>query len=100
MPYRVLISAEELRSGVQRLAGEISAAYGDGVLLVAVLKGSVPFLADLVRELTIVPELDFLAISHFAEGTGRVRIVKDLEVDICGRDVILVEDIVDTGLTL
>jgi hypoxanthine phosphoribosyltransferase len=79
------------------------------VVLVAVLKGSVPFLSDLVRRMTISPEIDFLAISSYGrtrpgggpeQGSGRVRIVKDLEVDIAGRDVVLVEDIVDTGLTL
>lgn len=100
MPARVLISAEDLRGAVQRLASEISEAYDDGVVLVAVLKGSVPFLADLVRFLTIVPEIDFLAISTYAPGTGRVRLVKDLEIDVAGRDVVLVEDVVDTGLTL
>jgi hypoxanthine phosphoribosyltransferase len=100
VPARVLISAEELRSAVKRLAGELSDAYNDGVVLVAVLKGSVCFLADLVRQLTITPEIDFLAVSSYAPGTGRVRLVKDLEVDIFDRDIVLIEDIVDTGLTL
>lgn len=97
---RVLIPRHELRSGVIRLGREISDAYDDGVVLVAVLKGSVPFLADLVRAMSIVPVIDFLAISAYAPDTGRVRLVKDLEIDIAGRDVVLVEDIVDTGLTL
>ena len=70
------------------------------MLLVAVLKGSVLFLADLVRQLTVPVEIDFLAISSYAPDTGRVRLVKDLDTDIAGRDVVLVEDMVDTGLTL
>jgi hypoxanthine phosphoribosyltransferase len=78
----------------------MSSAYPDGVLLIGVLKGSVPFLADVTRAMTIPTEVDFLAISAYAEGTGRVRIVKDLEAVIAERDVVLVEDIVDTGLTL
>ena len=91
---------EEIQAAVRRLAAELSAAYGDGVVLVAVLKGSLVFLADLVRHMTVLAEVDFLAISPYAPGTGRVRIVKDLETDICGRDVVLVEDVIDTGLTL
>ena len=69
-------------------------------MLIAVLKGAVPFLADLVRKLRIVPLVDFLAISAYAPDSGRVRIVKDLDLDVFDRDVVLVEDIVDTGLTL
>lgn len=100
MRPRPLIAPAELQAGVARVAAAVSEAYTDGVVLVAVLKGSVPFLADLVRALTVASEVDFMAISAYAPGTGRVRIVKDLEIDLFDRHVLLVEDIVDTGLTL
>ncbi|MDQ6617223.1 MAG: hypoxanthine phosphoribosyltransferase [Actinomycetota bacterium] len=94
-----LIGPAELQAAVTRLGRELTTAYPDGVLLIGVLKGSVPFLADLIRAVGCDLTVDFLAISAYAEGTGRVRILKDLETDIWGRDVVLVEDLVDTGLT-
>ena len=97
---RITVPTHELHGGVARVAGELSAGHGDGVLLVSVLKGSVVFLSDLVRAMTVVPEIDFLGITSYAEGTGRVRLVKDLDTDIAGRDVVVVEDVIDTGLTL
>jgi hypoxanthine phosphoribosyltransferase len=99
-PARVLIPSDGLHARVDELAKELSADHPDGVLLVAVLKGSTLFLADLVRSMAGHPEVDFLAVSSYSPGTGRVRIVKDLELDMAGKDVVLVEDIVDTGLTL
>jgi hypoxanthine phosphoribosyltransferase len=94
------MEAAELAETVARLAGEISRDHPDGVVLIGVLKGSLFFLADLARALTVPCEVDFMAISHFAPDSGRVRIVKDLEGDIAGRNVVVVEDVVDTGLTL
>jgi hypoxanthine phosphoribosyltransferase len=100
VPARELISTDDLQAGVARLGAEVSAAYPDGVVLVGVLKGSLLFLADLARAIRVPVEVDFLAISSYGEGTGRVRIVKDLDIDIHARPTLLVEDIVDTGLTL
>jgi len=96
---RTVFPADELSAAAGRLAAEVSAAYPQGVLLVSVLKGSLFLLSDMVRRLSVPCEVDFLAISAYTEGTGRVRIVKDLDHDVHGRDLVLVEDIVDTGLT-
>ena len=104
MRARVILDREALRDVVARLGREISAAYptapGSDLVLVGLLRGSVVFLADLVRALSIDCAVDFLAVSAYARGSGRIRLLKDLDIDIAGRDVVLVEDVVDTGLTL
>lgn len=97
---RSLLDAGELAAIAHRLGGEIRRDYPDGVVLVALLKGSICFLADLVRELPGPCELDFLALSAYGDGRTRVRVVKDLDLEVAGRDVVVVLDIVDTGLTL
>ena len=98
---RVLLDETALAARVAGLAGRIAADHPDGVVLVGVLKGALVFLADLARAIRGVDvQLDFLAISRYAPDSGRVRILQDLELDVAGRDVVLVEDLVDTGLTL
>ena len=73
---------------------------GDAVVLVGVLRGCLPFLADLVRSIRVSVEVDFLAVSRYAPNSGRVRITRDLDIDIAGRHVLLVEGIVDSGLSV
>jgi hypoxanthine phosphoribosyltransferase len=100
----VLVSEEDLQRRVAELGAEVSRDYeGRSPLLVAILKGAVPFLADLMRSLTIDCELDFMAVSSYGSSTdssGVVRILKDLDAPIASRDVLIVEDIIDSGLTL
>jgi hypoxanthine phosphoribosyltransferase len=104
MEPEILIDADALRARVRELAAEVSADYaGQEVLLVCVLKGAVLFLSDLMRHLTVDFEIDFMAISSYGDATessGVVRMLKDLDRPIAGRHVLVVEDIVDSGLTL
>ncbi len=101
---RVLVSEEELQARIDEIAKEVSADYaGRELLVVGVLKGAIFFIADLVRRLTVPCELDFMAVSSYGSSThssGVVRILKDLDIPIAGRDVLVVEDIIDSGLTL
>jgi hypoxanthine phosphoribosyltransferase len=100
----VLIDEDRLRARVAELGEEVSADYaGRDLLLIGVLKGAVFFMADLMRHLTVTCEVDFMAISSYGAATdssGVVRILKDLDINIAGRDVLVVEDIIDSGLTL
>lgn len=95
-----MASPADIARIVRRLGREISDAFPEGALFVAVIRGSVPFLADLVRSVSVPLAVDFLAISRYAPGSGRVHITKDLDTDIADLDVVVVEDLVDTGLTL
>jgi hypoxanthine phosphoribosyltransferase len=100
----VVVSEEEIQLRVRELASAISIDYaGRTPILVGVLKGVLFFMADLLRSITVPVEVDFIAVSSFSPETrekGVVRLVKDLEASISGRDVLFVEDVVDTGLTL
>jgi hypoxanthine phosphoribosyltransferase len=100
----VLIDETSLQQRIRELGEEISADYaGRDLLLVGVLKGAVFFMSDLMRNLAIPCEIDFMAISSYGDSTdssGVVRILKDLDINIEGRDVLVVEDIIDSGLTL
>ena len=101
---KVLISEDDIRQRVAELGVQISRDYKDRQpILVNILKGGIIFLSDLVRQLTVLHEIDFMSVSSYesqTESTGVVRILADLNINIEGKDVIIVEDIVDSGLTL
>ena len=101
---RVVVTEEDLRARVAELGTQITQDYaGRAPLLIGVLKGAFMFMADLSRAIDLPVEFDFMAVSSYGSSTktsGVVRIVKDLDLDLTGRDVIIVEDIIDSGLTL
>ncbi len=101
---KVLVTEEQIDAKVAELAAEIDKRYeGKDVLLVGVLKGAVMFMADLSRAIQIPVQMDWMAVSSYGSGTvssGVVRILKDLDADVLGRHVVIVEDIIDSGLTL
>src|SRR4051794_28092797 len=100
----ILVQADDLQHRVRQLGAEISRDYADrDLLLIGVLKGAVFFLSDLMREIEVPCEVDFMAVASYGsatESSGVVRILKDLDTPIEGRHVLIVEDIVDSGLTL
>jgi len=100
----ILISQEQLQKRVRELGEKITADFqGEEVLLIGILKGSVPFMADLMREIKLDVAIEFMSVSSYGGSTktsGVVRILKDLDADIKGKNVIIVEDIIDSGLTL
>ena len=101
---KVLLSEEEIKERVAQLGARISADYaGRELLMISVLKGSVAFMADLMRAITIPVSIDFMAVSSYGKGvktSGVVKIIKDLDQHIEGRDLLIVEDILDSGMTL
>lgn len=101
---RVLLSVEEIDEIVKKLGKQISEDYKDkNLLLVSVLKGSVAFMADLMRAIDINCKIDFMAVSSYGSGTestGSVKIIKDLDIDLNGYDLLIVEDVLDSGNTL
>ncbi|MGH3717011.1 MAG: hypoxanthine phosphoribosyltransferase [Micromonosporaceae bacterium] len=102
---RVIVGEEEIREKITELAKQVAADYADkdGLLLVGILKGAFMFMADFSRALGLPTELEFMAVTSYGQGStssGTVRILKDLDRDVAGRHVIVVEDIVDSGLTL
>ena len=101
---RILISEKDIKKAVKKMGKQISKDYeGKNLMLVAVLKGSIIFMGDLMRSISIPLNIDFMSVSSYGSGTktsGVVKIIKDLDHDLSGKDILIVEDILDSGMTL
>ncbi len=101
---KVLLTEEQIKEIIKRLGAQITEDYeGKNLLIVGVLKGSTVFMADLMREIKVHCKIDFMAVSSYGSGTsttGSVKIIKDLTIDLSGYDLLIVEDILDSGVTL
>ena len=101
---RILISEEQLKETVAKMGAQISKDYeGKNLLVISVLKGAAVFMSDILRAITIPCRIDFMAASSYGAGTqtkGSVKIIKDLDIDVSGFDILIVEDILDSGVTL
>lgn len=100
----ILLSEEDIQKAVKRIGKEITENFkGEELIVIGILKGAVAFMADLIQEIDLPIEIDFMAVSSYGMGTtstGEVRILKDLDVSVEGHNILIVEDIIDTGITL
>lgn len=97
--HRLLADAAAVQARVAELGADLSTRHRDGCVLVGVLNGSVPFVADLMRTITVPVRVDFVSVSSYRPDAGRIRLLKDLDLDVAGQRLVLVHDVVHTGLT-
>lgn len=100
----ILVSEDEIKEAVERIGAEVTKDFqGEEIIVIGILKGAVAFMADLIQKIDLPLEIDFMSVSSYGNGTtstGEVRILKDLDISVEGHNVLIVEDIIDTGMTL